>query len=181
MILKIAIVALCAALNRARGDSRWMGKTDEDGDGYLPGHARFYVSAAIALVAWLAGHSVTVSALTGAAYLVWCWMPWGYLQLLGRPAPEGKVPTGIEKALLRASGGNVHVALFLRHAAVLPGAVLLFGWFGPTVAFIFAVLAIGGYELGWKYAPRAPILVGELYAGLMWGVMIVMGTAPWLA
>lgn len=123
----------------------------------LPGRAIFYVAPLIGAVAALLGADPIEAALVAIWYLVWGAPPWGYLQLLGRPV-VGKEPTRTEAILLWIAGGSVPVALTLRHLLA-----------GPIAPLICA-----GYEFGWRVAPRAPVLVGELIAGALWGFMLAV-------
>jgi hypothetical protein len=160
-ILKLLILPLCALLNRVRGTD-WLNRLG------LPGHARLYVSPAIAALAW-AAHS---SPWLGAIYLVWSWPPWGRWFDLGR-LPEGyahPVPDAFERAIEACSFGSDYVALLIRHSLALPVAYFVWPW-----GLLFPPLAVGAYELGWRVTPQAPILTAELLVGVLWGGLIYLG------
>ena len=155
IVLALLFIAAMGFLNRCRGDDRWM-------PAWFRGRALYYIAPVVALGAtiwlgWLLG------LLFGLWYLGWATPPWGYLQLLGRPV-DGKRPEPFEAFLLRIARGNVYLAFTLRHSLA-----------GPLAPFIVA-----GYELGWRLSPGAPIIVGEVIAGMLWGLMIVLvnGAAP---
>ena len=158
-MISILAVAACAALNRARGDDRWM-------PSWLPGRALWYVAPAIGLIAACFG-GLLHGAAFGAAFFVWGLLPWGHLIGLGRFAPDRPL-SGLERVLLGATGGNVHVALGLRHAVAVP-FLLPFG----LLPLAFPVLATAAYAAAWRIRPSNPIWLAELIVGALWGVLIV--------
>ncbi|CAH1658062.1 conserved membrane hypothetical protein [Hyphomicrobiales bacterium] len=172
--MNIFLVVLCAALNRARGDDRWM-------PSWLPGRALWYVAPAVGLSAWAFGAPVFTALAATGAYLFWALWAWGrWFDLHRHPDGynrDGIEPTIIELAIGAASFGSDHVALFLRHLMVLPGIILLFwgaNFLWPlalSVAFAAAVVAI--YEAAWRLVPTYPIPVAEVATGALWGFLIL--------
>lgn len=152
-------IAACAVLNRARGDDSWM-------PDWMPGRALFPVSIAIGLIGACLG-GLWYGAAFGAAFLVWGVGPWGHLIGLGRFAPD-RPPSDLERVLLRLAGGNVHVALALRHAVAVP-FLLPFG----LLALTFPFVAVAAYEAAWRTRPANPIWIAELAVGALWGALIV--------
>ena len=170
--MNIAAVAFVAVilpiLNRVRGGGF--------GAERLPGHPRYYVAPAVALVAMMLLPWEQAAAF-GTGYLVWSVVPWGWLMCLGRYEPPREI-SAIESVLLDLSGGNIWIALFLRHAIfVLPGliAVALLGgreWL-VVLALPFGLLAVAAYELGWRLRPRAPIELAEILTGGLWAALLI--------
>lgn len=171
--MNLLVVVLCAALNRARGDDRWM-------PAWLPGRALWYVAPAIGLVALIATGEV-FTAVAAVAYLFWALWAWGRWYDLHRHPEgynrDGVEPSIVERVIAAASFGSDHVALFLRHLMILPGLFLLFwgaGLLWPFVlslAFAAAVVAI--YEAAWRFVPTYPIPVAEIATGALWGLLIL--------
>jgi len=159
-VTPLITIAACAVLNRARGDDSWM-------PDWVPGRALWYVAPAFGCVALLCGHGLVAAALWSLTVLVWGVGPWGHLIGLGRFAPD-RPPSDLERVLLRLAGGNVHVALGLRHAVAVP-FLLPFG----LLALTFPILAVAAYEASWRIRPANPIWVAELAVGALWGVLIV--------
>lgn len=159
MTAALLLIIVCSALNRVRGDDRWM-------PDWMPGRALFPVSIAIGLIGACLG-GLWYGAAFGAAFLVWGAPAWGYLQLLGRPVP-GKGPSRVEAALLRVAGGRVHVALMLRHSFAVP-LLLPFG----ILPVAFPILAVAAYEAAWRIRPANPIWIAELAVGALWGALII--------
>lgn len=166
--MEFLIIPLLAALNRARGDGRWM-------PSWLPGRALYWIAPLVGLLAWTV-HPPLVAAAFVLAYLAWAAPAWGMLFGLGRYQPDREID-GLSAALLEIAGGNVHIAFFLRHLLILPGlflVALLSGSVWPfAIAIPAAALFVLSYELSWRWAPRHPILVAELIVGALWGVGIV--------
>lgn len=172
-MLNIAIlVMIVAVLNRARGDARWM-------PSWLPGRALFYVSAAVGIASLLVTEP-RIALAWSIAYLMWGAPAWGrWFDLERLPdgwARAGEDPNTYEQWIIDLSGGNDHIAMFLRHLMIVPGLLLVsFGlWNLWPLAFAlpFAALALGCYELGWRLTPKAPIRTAELFSGALWGVLI---------
>jgi hypothetical protein len=172
--MNILLVVLCAALNRARGDARWM-------PAWLPGRALWYAAPAIGLAAWLFGASIFTAIAATGAYLFWALWEWGRWLDLGRH-PEGYNRDGVEPTILERtigalSFGSDHAALFLRHLLILPGLVALFwgaGLIWPValaIAFAAAVVAI--HEAAWRFIPTYPIPAAEIATGALWGLLII--------
>lgn len=159
MMLLLSAIAACAALNRARGDDRWM-------PDWLPGRALYYTAPLIGAIAAILG-GISFGAAIGAAFFVWGVGPWGHLIGLGRFAPD-RPRSELERVLLRLAGGNVHVALALRHAAAVP-FLLPFG----LLALTFPILAMAAYEAAWRIRPANPIWIAELAVGALWGALMV--------
>ncbi|KZE34088.1 hypothetical protein AVW15_17390 [Chelatococcus daeguensis] len=162
-------LAACAALNRARGDDKWMPDR-------LPGRALYYTAPLIGAVAAILG-GISFGAAFGAAFFVWAVGPWGHLIGLGRFAPD-RPPSNIEAVLMEVAAGNVHVALGLRHLFALPGLMLAAAiageiLLGVAAALAFSALATGAYEIAWRLRPSNPIIVAELLTGALWGGLVV--------
>ena len=69
--MDLVVTALaCAALNRARGDDRWM-------PDWLPGRALYYTAPLIGAIAAILG-GISFGAASGAAFFVWAVGPWGH-------------------------------------------------------------------------------------------------------
>jgi len=172
-----ALLALlaCSGLNRARGDDRW-----KDAIG-LPGRALFYTAPAIGAVALLVSGSLVAAAIWGIGFLIWGAPAWGHLIGLGRHVPD-RPPSRLEATLLELSGGNVHLALWLRMLFCLPAFVGAGWWVGEPLAMLlalpFAGAAVAAYEAAWRVHPVNPIWVAELAVGALWGVVIVSIGAP---
>lgn len=165
----IALIAAIAALNRLRGDATWLGWLG------LPGRTLWYIAPAVGLAAW-AAQPWPVAAAFAVAYLVWAVPAWGHLYGLGRYSPDRAVDR-FTAVLLKIASGNVHGAFFLRHLALLPGLGLVSIasgniWFAGA-AIPAALIIVAGYEAGWRWAPRQPILAAELIAGAVWGALIL--------
>lgn len=144
------IMLLCAGLNRARGDDRWM-------PAWLPGRALWYVAPAIGSVALLA-QAPLPAAVLALAYLGWGIPAWGRIYDLGR----------------MPGGSSDHMRFFLRMLLAAPLPALAFGWWGALLGLLFAGLALAAYELAWRWRPHNPIWLAELMVGALWGVLIVM-------
>src|SRR5690606_14996558 len=121
---------------------------------------------AVGLIAAVFG-GLIYGAAFGAAFFVWGVGPWGHLIGLGRFAPD-RPPSDLERVLLRLAGGNVHVALGLRHGFAVP-LLLPFG----LLPLAFPILAVAAYEAAWRMRPANPIWIAELAVGALWGVLIV--------
>lgn len=148
MFSALLILALCAGLNRARGDDRWMPP-------WLPGRALWYVAPLIGLVALL-GQTPLAAVAIASAYLVWGVPAWGAIYDLGR---------------LPGSGGD-HLRFFLRMLLAVP-VLLVFGWWGALLGVLFAGLSLAAYELAWRWRPSNPIWLAELATGALWGLLIL--------
>ncbi len=165
----IFLVLVCSALNRARGDDRWM----HTGWGKLPGRPLFYVAPILALFTW--------NPLFGLAYLLWGLPGWGHLFGLGRHEPRDREPSWLEWRCLWMAEYQPHIAFMYRHAlAIIPleWALSYVNGRGFTVvnlsAALFPTLAVVCYEIGWQLwerdKSRQPILIAELLTGCVWGV-----------
>lgn len=169
----LLLVLLCAALNRMRGDDRWM-------PSWLPGRSLYYVApvigaAALLIVPWPAALAVAV------AYFFWAVWPWGRWFDLGRlPAPIAPTGDDFEIFIERIAGGNDHLALLMRHMMAVPG-ILLIGCFVPAwslgltfgLALLVPVAITAAYELAWRAQPSNPIWLAELAAGVIWAGVIL--------
>jgi len=168
--MDLVVTALaCAALNRARGDDRWM-------PDWLRGRALYYTAPLIGAIAAILG-GISFGAAFGAAFFVWAVGPWGHLIGLGRFAPD-RPATSLEAVLIEMAAGNVHVALGLRHLFALPGLMLAAAiagelLLGVAAALAFSALATGAYEIAWRLRPSNPIIVAELLTGALWGGLAV--------
>jgi hypothetical protein len=158
-----AFVVALMALNRVRGGGLY-------GD-RLPGHPRFYVAPAVALLYWpLAGGPNAVAA--GVGFLVWSWLPWGRWYDLGR-IPEGymgaiRPPSAFER-WVNGIAPNDYLAFTLRNVlGLLLAAILLH----PAV-LLLAGVQLAAYEAGWRLWPATPISLGEGLTGMGWGVALV--------
>ncbi|WP_276199055.1 hypothetical protein [Chelatococcus sp. XZ-Ab1] len=168
--MDLVVTALaCAALNRARGDDRWM-------PAWLGGRALYYTAPLIGVIAAIFG-GISFGAAFGAAFFVWAVGPWGHLIGLGRFAPD-RPASSLEAVLIEMAAGNVHVALGLRHLFALPGLMLAAAitgelLLGVAAALAFSALATGAYEIAWRLRPSNPIIVAELLTGALWGGLAV--------
>lgn len=154
-----------AILNRMRGDDRWM-------PSWLPGRALYYVAPLVGVIAWLFTSSPIAGAYIAACYLLWGLPPWGHWIDLGRKPALEREPSAFERAINAASGGDDHVALFIRHCLALPVALVC--W--PAV--VAPLLFTAAYEIGWRTTKAYPIVVAELIVGALWGLIII--GAAWL-
>ena len=159
MIDALLIPAL-AVLNRVRGGGFWADR--------LPGHPRFYVAPAIAVLClpvmpWLKAVEA------GACYLVWSFLPWGHLMCLGKFIPPRPM-SPIESSCLEVVKGDYLVALMLLHLiGLLPMAFLV-----SPLAFL-APIPIGlSYALGWSVTPATAIRTAEILVGAVWGVLLLV-------
>ncbi|CAM5764366.1 hypothetical protein [Bosea minatitlanensis] len=148
MFAAVFILALCAGLNRARGDDRWM-------PSWLPGRALWYVALVIGLIALLSQPPLAAAAIA-LAYLVWGVPAWGTIYDLGR--------------LPGASGD--HLRFFARMLLAVP-LLLVFGWCGALLGVLFAGLSLAAYELAWRWRPDNPIWLAECATGALWGGLIL--------
>ena len=172
--MTFVFVALCAALNRARGDDRWM-------PAWLPGRALWYVAPAIGLVAFVATGAAFTAVAAALAYLFWALWAWGrWFDLHRHPDGynrDGEQPSIIERAIGALSSGSDHVALFWRHLLILPGLILVF-WGASllwplALAIAFAAAAVAIHEAAWRWVPAYPIPVAEVATGALWGLLIL--------
>lgn len=147
MFAAFLVLALCAGLNRARGDDRWMPSC-------LPGRPLWYVAPLIGLVALLAQSPLAAAAIA-LAYLVWGVPAWGTIYDLGR-----------------LGGSNDHLRFFARMLLAVP-VLLVFGWWGALLGVLFAGLSLAAYELAWRWRPSNPIWLAELATGALWGGLIL--------
>lgn len=164
LVLAPAIILAAAILNRVRGGG-FLGDR-------LPGHPRFYVAPAIGLIGWSVLPWPTAAALA-ASFLVWSWLPWGRWFDLNRLNPDfvdGIRPiTTFERVVNRIADDDDQAAFFLRNTiASLPAVAFVSPFF-----VLLPVAQSAAYEAGWRYHPAAPILIGELLTGAVWGVLIV--------
>lgn len=160
-MLSAALIVACAFLNRFRGGGFYADR--------LPGHPRFYVAPVMGLVAWMAGHDPLWSTLFAAAWLFWCFLPWGLLMSLGRWEPQREIDR-FEDELLLTAGDNIWVAFWLRHLiGFLPMAVLC--WWSIVV---LPPLFVAAYEASWRWSPRAQVIAfPEMAVGTLFGLMLV--------
>ena len=173
-MISIMAIAVCAILNRARGDDRWM-------PDWLPGRALYYTAPLIGAIAAILG-GISFGAAIGAAFFVWAVGPWGHLIGLGRFAPD-RPATSLELVLIEMAAGNVHVALGLRHLFALPGLMLAAAitgelLLGVAAALAFSALAVAAYEAAWRLHPANPVWIAELIVGAAWGLVIVILGCP---
>lgn len=169
MLTLCLCLAACAALNRARGDDRWM-------PAWLRGRALYYTAPLIGVIAAIIG-GILYGAALAAAFFVWAVGPWGHLIGLGRLAPD-RPATSLEAVLIEMAAGNVHVALGLRHLFALPGLMIAAAvagelLLGVAASLAFAALAVSAYEIAWRLRPSNPIIVAELLTGALWGGLVV--------
>lgn len=150
-----------AVLNRVRGGGF--------GGQYLPGHPRFYVAPAVAVLdLWSGG-----TGLMGLAYLVWSLLPWGHLMCLGRWAPSRPM-SPLETECLAMARGNVWVAFGLLHMVGLVPAM-----FVSPVAFLMPPVIVGIYEAFWRSpADKSSVMWPEMGVGVLWGLAIIF-QYPW--
>jgi len=158
LIIDAAFVALCGALNRARGGGLWADR--------LPGHPRYYVALVLALAAVLVVGPVD-AVVVGISYLAWSILPWGNWYDLGRLPPR-EPRNDIEILIGRLP--NDHARFLTRNLiGLIPAMVLLH----PAFAFL-AVWQSASYEIGWTVAGKSPITVGEVLTGIGWGLWIAL-------
>lgn len=141
-------LALCAVINRARGDDRWM-------PSWLPGRPLWYAAPLIGLAALLIQPPLAAGAIA-LAYLVWGVPAWGRIYDLGR-LPGGQ---------------SDHLRFFARMLLAVP-ALLVFGSWGAFLGLSFAGLSVLAYELAWRWKPDNPIWIAELATGALWGALIL--------
>lgn len=158
-----ALIPLMAFLNRFRGGGFYAV--------YLPGHPRFYVAPVVGLLVWLLMGDVARGICAGIVYLVWSFLPWGFLASMGRWTPQGRTISWLEGRCLDLARENYLVALSLLHLVGLLPAFLSLSLFAPLMAPLIA----GSYWLGWRYRPKAPIELAELITGALWGALFVWG------
>lgn len=147
IMTELMIIAAAAALNRARGDARWMPL-------WLPGRALWYVAPALGLLALLAQPLLAAGAIA-VAYLVWGVPAWGRIYDLGRMGGQGD-----------------HLRFFLRMLLAVP-VLAVFGWWGLGLGLAFAGLALAAYEAAWRWHPANPIWLAEIGTGALWGALIL--------
>lgn len=160
-------LALCAGLNRARGDDRWM-------PSWLPGRALWYVAPAIGLVALLV-QPWPVAIVFAAGYLFWAVWSWGFvLAAVGGFAPN-RAAVGVDRLLLRLPGRALPV--FLRQLFVAPGVGAVAGMTGNLLfclaAPAFAVAATALYLILFRPLKSMDWLRAELSIGALWGALIL--------
>jgi hypothetical protein len=162
-ILSWLLIPAMAIVNRFRGGGFYADR--------LPGHPRYYVAVALAGALMWMTQSMALGALMAVSYLVWAIPPWGHLMCLGHWTPDRPISV-LEAQLLRLAQGNILVALALRHVVFLvPIALVLHLWWPPLLGLAMA----GGYWLGWRLSPMKAIMIGELVAGALWGVILLVG------
>lgn len=155
-----ALVAACAALNRFRGGGL--------GADRLPGHPRFYVSAAIGLLTFALLGGPLAAAAAAASYLCWSILPHGRWYDLGRLPDDfvARKPNDFEILINRLP--NDHVRFTARNTlGLLPGAALL-----SPFLLVLAPLQTLAYEFGWRVTPRVPTVTGEWITGGLWGAFL---------
>lgn len=146
--MSVLILLVCAGLNRARGDARWL-------PSWLPGRALWYVAPALGLVALTVQPPLLAVAIT-LAYLLWGAPAWGTIYDLGR------LP----------GGGSDHIRFFVRMLLAVP-VLVVFGVWGVVLGVVFATLALAAYEAAWRLSPTNPIWLAELAVGVLWGGLIL--------
>lgn len=166
-MIGLATVALCAILNRMRGDDRWlMG---------LPGRALWYVAPMVGLVALLSVPPLAAVAVA-LAYAVWAIPSWGRWYDLGR-LPEHRGPSAFEAAVEVLAGRHDRLALFIRFLVMLAPGLYLVGlalgapWLG-LAAVPMAILLLLSYDAGWQWGGWYAIPLAEVLAGAVWGGFI---------
>lgn len=169
MIAALGTIIACAALNRVRGDARWM-------PAWLPGRTLWYVAPLIALLAAFQSASAFTGIAWGLGYLIWAIPAWGHLMGMGRFIPP-RPPSDFEAVLIEISAGSYGLAFFIRNllavpafiaVAILAGEPMLAFWAAP-----FAAGIIASYEAAWRLRPDNPIWLAEIATGALWGVAIV--------
>lgn len=168
MLLAAFVVVLCSALNRARGDARWMPER-------LPGRALWYIAPAMGLVALLAQPWRVALAFAGG-YLVWAVFGWGHvLMRVGGKRPD-RSPDIVEAALLLLPGSLLPV--FARMLFILPGVITV-AWLTGRPEFWLAGVsfaAVATIACHVLFRPLQPLdwLRAELVTGALWGVLILI-------
>ena len=168
VLLATLVVVLCAALNRARGDARWM-------PAWLHGRALWYVAAAMGLAALLV-QPWPIALAFAVGYLFWAVFGWGHvLMRVGGRRPD-RSPDVLEAALLALPGSLLPV--FARMLFILPGVIAV-AWLTGRPEFwlagvSFAALATIAYHV--LFRPLQPLdwLRAELVVGALWGVLILI-------
>jgi hypothetical protein len=171
-MLNLLVIPIAGWLNRVRGGGL--------GGEYLPGHPRFWVAPAMAVLAAVRWQDGVLGILLGLCYLAWCLPPWGFLEGLGRWTPKGRPMDAFEAKLLSWCGGHAGPAFCLRHALGLIPLAIVFDF--VTILGALAIWAI--YEASWRFAEWLygdgtldPWTIGraELATGLLWGALIAWG------
>jgi len=182
MTAALLLIIVCSALNRVRGDDRWMREDfSPHAPKRIPGRALWYVSPIVGVAAGLYTGSAVAGVIWGVGYLLWGTAGWSHLYGLGRHVPD-RPPSRLEATLLELSGGSVHLALWLRMLFCLPAFVGAGWWVGEPLAMLlalpFAGAAVAAYEVAWRVHSANPIWIAELVVGALWGVVIVSIGAP---
>ena len=167
-LIATLVVALCAGLNRARGDARWM-------PSWLPGRALWYVVPAIGLAALLAQPWLVALAFAGG-YLFWAVFGWGHVLMRAGGQQPDRSPDVVEAALLMLPGSILPI--FVRMLFILPGVIAI-AWLTGRPEFwlagvSFAAVATVAYHV--LFRPLQPLdwLRAELVIGALWGVLILI-------
>ncbi len=166
-LVALAVVVVCAGLNRARGDDRWK-------PSWLPGRALFYVAPAIGAVALLV-QPWPVALAFCAGYAFWAVWGWGHILMrVGGLRPD-RPPDVIETALLALPGSILPV--FARMSFILPGVIAIAWLTGRPdywlTAPAFAAVATVTYHALFRPIGSHDWLRAELAVGALWGVLII--------
>lgn len=160
-MIEALFVAALAVLNRVRGGGF--------GAEHLPGHPRFYVAPAVALLSLLVV-PWPAAILAGVCYLAWSMLPWGRWFDLGRLATDPpRRPSQFENGIELLFDTDLQRFTARNLVAFLPAAILLTPFAAPA-AFVQTLL----YEVAWRLSPSAPIRLAEILTGALWGVLILM-------
>lgn len=166
ILLNLSIIVSMAILNRFRGGGWW--------SVHLPGHPRWYVTAAVTTLAVLCLRTWQAGVLFGIGYGLWSLLPWGHLYSLGRWFPV-RPPSALEATLLRWAGGRYWLALLMLHAIGVSALAPLVWWEfpGPEVLLVLLPPAIvAAYLICWNLDESRAISRAELAVGALWGVAL---------
>lgn len=185
-MFEFLLLPIFAALNRMRGDDRWMRKTrvhpqQELGPQWLPGRPLYYVAPVVGLLALFVLPPLAAAAF-GLAYLIWGTLAWGRWYDLGRmPDNYNRVGQDLdpyEAIVEKLSWGSDHVAMIWRHLMIAPGLALVGFAIGDySVLFlapVFAGFVVMAYETAWQNDPAEPILSAEIFTGVIWGLLLII-------
>lgn len=164
--ISLAVVALCAVLNRVRGGGL--------GGERLPGRPLFWVAPAIGgLSALFLPWTAAVAMALGYAF--WGAFSWGYtLALVGGFVPP-REPTKLEAALIQIAPPEVVV--FLRMMFITPGVLAVAFLIGSPLfivaAPVFSLLAVVLYAELFRPISSLDWQRAEIGTGALWGLVIV--------
>jgi hypothetical protein len=175
LFLSALVVAFCAALNRVRGDDRWMRVSfRHDAAKRFPGRTLFYVAPAVGAVALIV-QPWPIALAFAAGYAFWSVWGWGHILLrVGGQRPD-RSPDFVEAALLMFPGSIMPV--FARMLFALPATIAV-AWLSGRPDFwigapAFAAVSTVAYHVLFRPIGASDWLRAELAIGALWGVLIV--------